>query len=359
MPVTLYQSDGTLVPPVADARLYEMLSGGAVGIVQGCEITSLGGNQLQITSGWGVCLGRVFSVEQEVINASTSPSGEVDGRLIIAIDVSSGGTPIAFVTQAETPLPALVQEDINQDGTIYQIPMATYSINELAVSDLKTVYPKADVSGVGVYTHTRSGTVNELTGAGPNGRALMTADVQPGDTWKVNGQPVTAYMGTEDATDSMAGQPYNGKWVTFVVEGATLNFKGGNGLSPDDQSKLIPKNILNGVTFFEGTPKEVIGSLKILAAGGANASGYYVFWDGEKYQNGIFGVSTPSFNFVGTPMMAVVNMQPESKAVLTICGVPVTGNSQAQVLTELSGTEIAVTTYAAEFYCGFAVLGYN
>lgn len=226
MPVTLYQSDGTLVPPVADARLYEMLSGGAVGIVQGCEITSLGGNQLQITSGWGVCLGRVFSVEQEVISASTSPSGEVDGRLIIAIDVSSGGTPIAFVTQAETPLPALVQEDINQDGTIYQIPMATYNINELAVSDLKTVYPKADVSGVGVYAHTRSGTVNELTGAGPNGRALMTADVQPGDTWTVNGQPVTAYMGTEDATDSMASQPYNGKWITFVIDGSNLNISG-------------------------------------------------------------------------------------------------------------------------------------
>lgn len=114
--------------------------------------------------------------------------------------------------------------------------------------------------GVKVYTHSRSGTVNELTGDGPNGRALMTADVQPGDTWKVNGQPVTAYMGTEDATDSMAGQPYNGKWVTFVVEGATLNFNGGGGLSATDKALLTPENIRGGVTLFNGTPREVVGS---------------------------------------------------------------------------------------------------
>lgn len=103
-------------------------------------------------------------------------------------------------------------------------------------------------SGVNVYTHTRAGAVHNFTGSGANGRALMTADVQPGDTWTVNGKPVTAYMGTEDATDSMAGQPYNGKWVTFVVEGTTLNFKGGGGLTAADRAKLIPNNIRYGVS---------------------------------------------------------------------------------------------------------------
>lgn len=103
--------------------------------------------------------------------------------------------------------------------------------------------------GVKVYTHSRSGTVNELTGDGPNGRALMTADVQPGDTWTVNGQPVTAYMGTEDATDSMAGQPYNGKWVTFVAEGTTLNFKGGGGKGVVDCGWIAWANILASTTF--------------------------------------------------------------------------------------------------------------
>lgn len=79
---------------------------------------------------------------------------------------------------------------------------------------------------ISVYTHTRSGTVNEFTGTGPNGRALMTADIEAGDTFTVNGQPVTAYMGTDQADSTMAGSPWNGKWITFTFDGA-LNFKGG------------------------------------------------------------------------------------------------------------------------------------
>lgn len=136
MGLTLYQINNGLVPPVADARLYELLSSGAAGIVQGVEVTSLGGNQLQVSSGWGIALGRVFSVEAETVSAAVSASGEVDGRLLIHIDVSADDAPISFVTQAQTPLPALVQEDINQSGTIYEIPLETYKINELAISSL-------------------------------------------------------------------------------------------------------------------------------------------------------------------------------------------------------------------------------
>lgn len=76
------------------------------------------------------------------------------------------------------------------------------------------------------FTHSKSGSVHNLTNPNANavrGRAKMTADVAEGDTWTVNGKPVTAYMGTEDATASMAGQAYTGKWVTFVIEDETLN----------------------------------------------------------------------------------------------------------------------------------------
>ena len=57
----------------------------------------------------------------------------------------------------------------------------------------------------------------------------MTADVQAGDTFTVNGAPATAYMGAESAAAAMAGSAWNGRWVSFVVDGATLNFKGGGG----------------------------------------------------------------------------------------------------------------------------------
>lgn len=86
-----------------------------------------------------------------------------------------------------------------------------------------------DDKGIQIYTHSKSGTVHEFTGKGPNGRALMTDNIVTGDTFTVNGSPVTAYMGTEDAVDSMAGNAWSGKWITFVFDGNTINFKGGGG----------------------------------------------------------------------------------------------------------------------------------
>lgn len=86
-----------------------------------------------------------------------------------------------------------------------------------------------DEKGIQIYTHSKEGTVHKFVGNGPNGRALMTDNVAVGDTFQVNGSPVTAYMGADNAVDVMAGNAYIGKWVTFVFENSVLNFKGGGG----------------------------------------------------------------------------------------------------------------------------------
>lgn len=142
MSIALKQAPGSLVTPVDDARMYELMSGGQVGIVEGCTVTSLGGNQLKVSAGWGLCLGRQFVVEEETINADVSTSGDVNGRLLIHIDVSND-TPISFVTQAAATLPELTQEDINGSGTIYEIPLATYTVGEISISNLVSVAPTA------------------------------------------------------------------------------------------------------------------------------------------------------------------------------------------------------------------------
>lgn len=97
--------------------------------------------------------------------------------------------------------------------------------------------------GVKVYTHSKSGTVHEFTGAGANGRALMTADVQAGDTFTVNGAPVTAYMGTDDAAGSMAGSAWNGKWVSFITEDGVISFAGG----AEKAEKVIDVTVSSGI----------------------------------------------------------------------------------------------------------------
>ena len=164
---------------------------------------------------------------------------------------------------------------------------------EIGAGDMaQAVYDPArlgvDVT-VQTYTHTRSGTVHNFAGSGANGRALMTADVQAGDTFAVNGEPVAAYMGTESAGDAMAGSQWNGRWVSFVFDGETPNFKGGGGLPAADRAKLIPGNIKAGVTFFEGTPRAVAGTFTADADAGAAdlLSGRTAYVNGEKVTGSI------------------------------------------------------------------------
>lgn len=174
--ITLYQIDGGLVPPIADARLYEFLSGGAIGIVEGAEVTSLGGTQLSIADGWGVVLGRVFSIESETIAVTTPASGTVGGRLIVQIDIANEETPISLITQAETPLPDLVQEDINASGTVYQLPLATFSVDAVQVTGLTSVTPIATAAFMPVSGGTFTGDVVAASKA-DNGLAIRNVVV--------------------------------------------------------------------------------------------------------------------------------------------------------------------------------------
>ena len=138
--VTLHTVDGGTVNAINDALLYDFVIG-QNGIATGATVTSEGALLLHIDSGWGVIKGRIFSIEAETVSATPSTSGTVKGRLILQIDITNTTDPITFVTQAAATLPALQQEDINNNGTIFQLPIATYDVNEVAVSNLQMVAP--------------------------------------------------------------------------------------------------------------------------------------------------------------------------------------------------------------------------
>lgn len=138
--VTLHTIDGGTVNAINDALLYDFVIG-QNGIATGATVTSEGALLLHIDSGWGVIKGRIFSIEAETISATPSTSGTVKGRLILQIDITNTTNPITFVTQAAATLPALQQEDINSNGTIFQLPIATYDVNEVAISNLQMVAP--------------------------------------------------------------------------------------------------------------------------------------------------------------------------------------------------------------------------
>lgn len=126
------------VNALTDRRWYDFLINQS-GVVNGAVVTALSGLQMQISAGWGVVLGCLFTISAETITATASSSGTVDGRLLLEIDTATGQGQ--FVTQAQTPLPGLVQEDINTSGTVYQLPLATYKVSELSISNLAYIAP--------------------------------------------------------------------------------------------------------------------------------------------------------------------------------------------------------------------------
>ncbi len=105
-------------------------------------MSSIGGSSLQVSSGWGIIYGRCFSIEQETLLAGTSTDGSKKGRLILKIDLSAAEQPIKFVTQVADELSELTQEDLNEGGAIYELPLAEYSVDEVSVSNLVNVSPR-------------------------------------------------------------------------------------------------------------------------------------------------------------------------------------------------------------------------
>lgn len=114
------------------------------------------------------------------------------------------------------------------------------------------VYAYADGVGVHVYTHQKVGTVHRLTGSGACGRVKLTANVAAGDTVQVNGKTVPAYVGGEAFADALAGEALSGRWLSFVWDGAQVNFKGGGGLTGAKLAlaDAVPADVRRGRTFY-------------------------------------------------------------------------------------------------------------
>lgn len=160
-------------------------------------------------------------------------------------------------------------------------------------------YAALNTQGISTYTHSKSGTVHNFVGTGNNGKAKMTADVAAGDTFTVNGQSVNAYCGAETATDAMAGEAYNGKWVIFVFDGAQLNFKGGGGLSNTKLARATAtaNDVLSGKTFYSNENGKNINSGTVQSMGettitlDAEKTGH-TFYTKGKYCTGNMNVVT-------------------------------------------------------------------
>ena len=130
-------------------------------------------------------------------------------------------------------------------------------------------YAALNTQGISTYTHSKSGTVHNLTGSGNNGKVKMTANVSAGDTFTVNGQSVSAYMGADSAASAMNGDSYNGRWISFTYDGGQINFNGGS------SSKFMPKagGTFSGNVYFANNSSYKFDTYGDITARNINAAG--------------------------------------------------------------------------------------
>ena len=125
------------------------------------------------------------------------------------------------------------------------------------------VFAYADSQGVHLYQHTKAGTVHKLTGSGASGRVKLTANVAAGDTVQVNGKTVPAYVGAETFAAALAGEALSGRWLSFVWDGAQINFNGGGGLSNTKLALATADtgDVISGKKFYSGDKSLKTGAI--------------------------------------------------------------------------------------------------
>lgn len=256
--INLKRYNNALVTPKDDALLYDFIINGS-GVFEGLTVVHLGANQLLVSAGRGIIMGRDFTAAEETILAQLSPSGTQQGRLIIRIDMANTESPVEFATQVAPTLPPLVQEDINRGGTIYELPIATYDADELQINNL--VYVASKIEGINAKTA-------DHAIAADNGTYTLT-HTAPGGVHTLAGLPTAPGL---YSCQFIASAPFN--------EGNT--FAGGYTAKPMGEETALPDKAF------------VAGDLVTLVADtGAKKLGFKLGGGGGKLDNIVTGLSTP------------------------------------------------------------------
>lgn len=133
--------------------MYTFLNGTS-GITKGCEISHAGGN-VYVQKGYFIQHGRFV----EVVGTETIPSPEVlSGQLyctvVFEIDLSKTNSVSEFnqgtfkTLTSTTNYPSLIQQDLDKDGVIYQIPWCQYIKTLAGIEQFRDVRQILNLSSV-------------------------------------------------------------------------------------------------------------------------------------------------------------------------------------------------------------------
>ena len=139
MSIQLVTYANQTVTPTNDAIIYERAID-QNGIFYGCNVT-VSGNEVHIAGGYGIVCGREFTIQSEAIAVTLAPSGTLDGRLYVRLDLADADAPIQLLTATGNTLPPLEQDsDVNYTNGTYEMELATFNVGVSSLSDVVETY---------------------------------------------------------------------------------------------------------------------------------------------------------------------------------------------------------------------------
>lgn len=130
-----------LVTSANMAHAHHIFAGKKSGITKGCAVTYSGRN-LYVSAGYMITCGRISEItSQETIEAPEVSSGTCYCRLVYEVDLSKTNTEEAFtqgyfrILQSYSAYPALTQEDLDNGGSVYQLPFAKFTVTSSGIGN--------------------------------------------------------------------------------------------------------------------------------------------------------------------------------------------------------------------------------
>ena len=221
MGINLVTFAASTVTPQDDALIYESTLLGS-GLIYGGAVTLKSANVLHVAAGHGALCGRKFTIEATDIPVSLTASGTDLGRLYIHMDLSDTDEPISFQIETGASLTPVQQDsNVNINNGVYEINLATFSVDTSTISDLVNVSPvittltntlatKQNITDNTLTTTDKTvpGAINELN----SGKADTTT---VNNKHKVTSFEVTTSSWTQDTT-SQSGTTLQKKSISLT-----------------------------------------------------------------------------------------------------------------------------------------------
>lgn len=139
--------DKCLLTSRQHAHFQKLFLNNTDGVTKGCQV-SQSGNNVYIQKGFFVISGRFMEVTGvETIQTPTVTSGTLYCKTICEIDLSKVNTESDFTQgyfktlTSASGYPSLIQEDLDNDGTIYQMPFCQYTKTTDAIGSFLDIRP--------------------------------------------------------------------------------------------------------------------------------------------------------------------------------------------------------------------------